>query len=145
MNKKIESVKENGKAALKVGVAKGDALMDKVPFLKQNPVYKKVIWGVMLAVIILIPLFSIFSGPSVGDIEKETVALFHQHGADGVTAASLKKVGKGVYSGAVTANGEKFDVTIKYDGKTIEATGEAVTLYRLGQVAEAIDEALDQN
>ncbi len=62
-----------------------------------------------------------------------------------MTAASLKKVGKGVYSGAVTANGEKFDVTIKYDGKTIEATGEAVTLYRLGQVAEAIDEALDQN
>lgn len=136
MNEQAEAAVNKGKEKLMAGYAKGNEMMDKVSFLKK-PLHKKIAWGVIVVVVLLLIKACLFGQ----DIESDTLKLFHEHGANGVTKVELKEVSDGKYEGWVYAeNGNRFGVTVFRRGRQIEATGEAVAVFRIEQAAAALGE-----
>lgn len=73
-NEKVNEAMKKGVAQAQAVYAKGNELMDRVSFLK-NPLYKKIVWGVLgLIVVLAIGLiFRCGSSMSPFDVVKETM------------------------------------------------------------------------
>lgn len=83
-NAKVNEAMEKGKEAMEKGkakaqavYAKGNELMDRVSFLK-NPLYKKIVWGVLGLVVLLVVgrIFGCGASQSPFDVVKETCVAF---------------------------------------------------------------------
>lgn len=73
-NEKVNEALANGKAGAQAAYAKGNELMDKVGFLK-NPTYKKIVWGVLCLVVLLVVgrIFGCGGTQTPFDVVKETM------------------------------------------------------------------------
>ena len=77
-NEKVNEAMKKGTAQAQAVYAKGNELMDRVSFLK-NPLYKKIVWGVLGLVVLLVVgrIFGCGSSQSPFEVAKETmVAIF---------------------------------------------------------------------
>lgn len=77
-NEKVNEAMKKGTAQAQAVYAKGNELMDRVSFLR-NPLYKKIVWGVVGLVVLLLlgRIFGCGSSQSPFDVAKEAmVAMF---------------------------------------------------------------------
>ena len=73
-NEKVNEAMKKGTAQAQAVYAKGNELMDRVSFLR-NPLYKKIVWGVLGLVVLLAVgrIFGCGSSMSPFDVAKETL------------------------------------------------------------------------